>query len=356
MTYMLSVCIPTYNMGKYLAELLACLESQLRDDVEVVICDNGSTDDSEAIVRSFTDRLHNIQYYSNGTNVGPDINFLRVISLANGEYCWLMGADDVVKEHAIRDLVNEIRESRCDVYLCDRDEFDIHMKFKSSRRWLDCNSQREFTFSDKGKFLEYFKNCNSLGSLFSYMSCLIVRRSSWEAAPYDRDFENSYYSHVYKVFSLLATVGGARLKYLNRPLVDCRTGNDSFALDGAFRRYAIDIDGYYRLGQALFADCSVRRAFWGVLVDYTPWYRLAKARHAVRDSSEWKQLCHKLTGLGFSVGMIRFAGIVGSIGPLMQLLLLTWQYRERWRAKRMNRRREAFSDPQPDTDARGRTS
>ena len=53
---MISVCIATYNGARYIAEQLASIVKQLSAEDEVVVSDDGSTDGTIDIVRSFNDR------------------------------------------------------------------------------------------------------------------------------------------------------------------------------------------------------------------------------------------------------------------------------------------------------------
>jgi abequosyltransferase len=312
-------------MGGYLGDLISSILPQLNDNIEIVICDNSSDDDTSLIVESLAVNHKNISYYLNEENIGADRNYLRVVENARGEYCWLMGADDIIKEGAINTILEEIENYQEDVFLIDRDECDLEMNFRVTREWLDSGKPRTFRFNTADEFIEYFNNCKSLGSLFSYISSIIVKRESWNKADYDETFNNSYYSHVYKIFSMLLNKEDRGLRYVNKALVKTRMGNDSFAKDGIFRRYEIDIDGYKRIGVALFEDKVVRDAFWQVIVNYTPWYRLAKARFTTEDDLRWNRMSKKLVSMGFSLNLLRFVSVIGRMKPMMMILMLTWR-------------------------------
>ena len=51
--YKLSICIPTYNRAAYIGETLASIISQSNDDIEIVIVDGASTDNTADVVTSF---------------------------------------------------------------------------------------------------------------------------------------------------------------------------------------------------------------------------------------------------------------------------------------------------------------
>lgn len=83
----LSICIPTYNRCDILKDVLEQYVNnpEFDNDVELVISDNSSTDDTEIICRDISEKYHNIIYHRNEENI-RDANFPKVLSLANGEY------------------------------------------------------------------------------------------------------------------------------------------------------------------------------------------------------------------------------------------------------------------------------
>lgn len=89
----LSVCMATYNGGHWVREQLASILCQLGPDDEVVVSDDGSTDDTLAVVRSFGDpRIRTLE----GAPVRhPALNFERALAAARGDLVALSDQDDV---------------------------------------------------------------------------------------------------------------------------------------------------------------------------------------------------------------------------------------------------------------------
>jgi glycosyltransferase involved in cell wall biosynthesis len=90
---MISVCIATFNGEKYIEKQLASILSQIAENDEVVICDDGSNDRTISLIENFTDiriRLHN-----NPIRLGHVKNFEAALSLARGDYIFLSDQDDV---------------------------------------------------------------------------------------------------------------------------------------------------------------------------------------------------------------------------------------------------------------------
>ncbi|WP_309103240.1 glycosyltransferase [Microbacterium sp.] len=88
-----SVCIATYNGGRYLREQLESVLAQLGPDDEIVIVDDASSDDSVGIVESFADPR--LTVHRNVENLGYVRSFERAMSLARGDVLLLCDQDDV---------------------------------------------------------------------------------------------------------------------------------------------------------------------------------------------------------------------------------------------------------------------
>jgi len=88
-----SVCIPSYNHARYIGASIESVLAQSFEDWELVIVDNFSTDDTQAVVKSFRDPR--IRSYASDRNVGLVRNWNRCVSLARGEYVGILPADDI---------------------------------------------------------------------------------------------------------------------------------------------------------------------------------------------------------------------------------------------------------------------
>jgi abequosyltransferase len=99
---LLTIAIPTYNRSKFLAELLACLETELAGQtwIELLVLDNASQDDTQEVVAESTRGLA-LQYVRNATNIGSDRNFQKCFEMARGKYFLLFGDDDLLVPGAV---------------------------------------------------------------------------------------------------------------------------------------------------------------------------------------------------------------------------------------------------------------
>lgn len=102
----LSVCIPTYNRAVHLKNCLNSIKQLNLDEnikLEVCISDNCSTDNTYEIVKEAQQYIE-IKYQRNDSNLGIPRNFLKVISMASGDFCWLIGDDDLLVSDTLVEL------------------------------------------------------------------------------------------------------------------------------------------------------------------------------------------------------------------------------------------------------------
>ena len=90
-----SVGLPVYNGERFIAEALSGILEQTFEDLELIISDNGSTDDTRAICREFVARDKRVTYYRNEQNLGLSWNYRRVFELSSGAYFKWAAYDDV---------------------------------------------------------------------------------------------------------------------------------------------------------------------------------------------------------------------------------------------------------------------
>ena len=205
----LSICIPTYNREKYLKELLDCILNQLKDIedgiVEICVSDNASTDNTQSMMLEYQQKYNNITYFRWDKNMGADMNYLKVVEIAHGKYCWFFGSDDLMVDGAIKKMLEEIKED-CDIYLCNTIQCDQIMNKKKLSIMLKTNIPASvFYFGKDTQILNYLKSINnkSVNAIFTYLSSVIVKKQQWNSIEFDKSFIDTAYAHTYILLSLL---------------------------------------------------------------------------------------------------------------------------------------------------------
>ena len=91
-----SVAMCTYNGARFVAEQLASVAAQTRPPDELVVCDDGSRDETRALVEEFAGRApFPVRLFVNERNLGSTRNFGRAVSLCTGDLIALADQDDV---------------------------------------------------------------------------------------------------------------------------------------------------------------------------------------------------------------------------------------------------------------------
>ena len=107
----LSIGLPVYNGERYLHKALASLLSQDFDDFELIISDNGSSDQTEAICRDFAGKDFRIRYFRSDVNRGATWNFRRVFELSEGDFFKYAAYDDECYPTMLRRCMEVFRVS-----------------------------------------------------------------------------------------------------------------------------------------------------------------------------------------------------------------------------------------------------
>lgn len=313
MSIKLSICIPTYNRGALIGKTLESIIAQSTGEVEIVVSDNASTDNTTEVIKAISAKFPRIIYVREDVNRGADANYMNVVAHATGEYCWLFGSDDVMRDGAIQKVIEELKEAPA-VLLSNRLECDLYLRPLRVRKWLFTQEKKmSFDFSTDEGVARYFKAVDTLGGAFSFLSSIVVKRSLWESVPMDQQFMGTAYSHVYKIISMLLRDG--RLTYLNDWTVYCRLDNDTtFSKDGFLRRVMLDLDAYYALGSVLLADKPLaKEALYEILrrqQNNLP--AMIRLIAAASMAGNWAEIKSRILKIGLDHELIKRAEIIGT--------------------------------------------
>src|SRR5688572_21008551 len=94
---LVTIGLPVYNAERWIQAAVDCLLQQTYQNLELVVCDNASTDATAAMCAEYAAKDQRLRYFRNTRNVGtrgPKGNFSRVLSHATGKYFMWASADD----------------------------------------------------------------------------------------------------------------------------------------------------------------------------------------------------------------------------------------------------------------------
>ena len=109
---MVSVIIPMYNVADYIEQCLTSILTQTYSNIELILIDDGSTDDTLNIAEIITKDSNNTKIYSI-INQGPAYARNLGIEASKGEYIMFVDSDDYLSEEAIETLLKIITENNC---------------------------------------------------------------------------------------------------------------------------------------------------------------------------------------------------------------------------------------------------
>ena len=115
--YLLSICIPTFNRKNELENILDTIKSN--NDIEVVICDDGSNDNTDKLVKNYYSKL-NIKYIFQ-KNLGVSAAMLTAYNNSSGKYVIKMDSDDLFTDDGINFILDSIKKkykSSCLSFWC----------------------------------------------------------------------------------------------------------------------------------------------------------------------------------------------------------------------------------------------
>lgn len=112
---LVSIIIPVYNVQNYLEDCLNSVLQQTYKNIEIIIVDDGSTDNSPEILRKYNSIYKNILVVFQKKNAGQGRARNIGIEHANGKYILFVDADDFIEQEAINYLIKEIGEKDIDL-------------------------------------------------------------------------------------------------------------------------------------------------------------------------------------------------------------------------------------------------
>lgn len=114
---LVSIGIPTFNRFYYLKEAIQSILSQDYENIEVIISDNCSNDETEAYCSDLALNNAKVTYIRQSTNIGAAKNFEYVLNQASGDFFMWLADDDRCESEFITELMSEFQKDES-IVLC----------------------------------------------------------------------------------------------------------------------------------------------------------------------------------------------------------------------------------------------
>lgn len=219
----LTIAIPTYNRKEAITSKVNEISTyisnhNLSEQIELLIVDNCSSKyNIYEILKNRKDTSF-INVQKNSGNIGAGSNFLRCLELANSEYVWLLGDDEILDLSYLENLLSTLQNKDC--YLLPHNE---------------SYAEKATYFGDFSSIDELFEKFWNLGSFF-VLSIFIFRKES--VLNYLKDgYETVVYQHPYSAMTLAMLNDKKNIQLTNLPLLRIQNhtnNNPRFDMVNAF--------------------------------------------------------------------------------------------------------------------------
>lgn len=209
----LSICIATLNRGAFIAETLDTIVPQLGDDVELVIVDGASKDDTADVVGRYVAVDPRVRYVRLDKASGVDQDYDLAVSHARGAYCWLMTDDDLLKPGAVNRVLAEL-DGRVELVIVNTEV-----------RTVDFGGALRSALVAKIEDVDYAQEqadqlLADTAHALSFIGCVVVLRSFWLS----RD-RAAYYGSLFVHVGVIFQARTPCTRVIGEPLITIRYGN-----------------------------------------------------------------------------------------------------------------------------------
>ena len=111
MNALVSIITPSYNSAKFIAETIQSVQNQTHQNWEMIIVDDGSSDETESVVLSIIQNDNRIQFHKLSQNSGAAVARNTGIEKASGDYMTFIDADDIWFPTFIENNIKTIQET-----------------------------------------------------------------------------------------------------------------------------------------------------------------------------------------------------------------------------------------------------
>jgi abequosyltransferase len=168
----LSIVIATLNRARFIGETLESIVRQVTPEVEVLVLDGASKDDTGEVVEAIARRCPQLRYVRQDKNHGVDRDFDRAVELAQGTYCWLMTDDDLLKPGAVAAVLEGLR-SNPSLLLVNSEVKDLGMARVIEESRIGFQDDRRYGPNELSRLFA------DVGAYVTFIGAVVVERSLW---------------------------------------------------------------------------------------------------------------------------------------------------------------------------------
>ena len=217
----LSICIATYNRGKFIGETFDSILSQLPPYVELIVVDGASPDKTPEVMAQYLLQHPEMRYFREQENSGIDRDYDKAVGYARGEYCWLMTDDDLLRAGSVARVLDSLH-TKPDLVVVNAEVKSADFSTILDASFLKFSSDREYGEKDSEKFF------SEVGNYLSFIGGVVIRRQLW----LERDRASYYGTLFVHVGVIFQHPPITRVKVIAEPLIVIRYGNAMWTARG----------------------------------------------------------------------------------------------------------------------------
>lgn len=217
----LSICMATFKRGAFIAETLDTILPQLRPDVELIVVDGASPDNTAEVVSRYVRDWPQLRYVREEQNSGVDADYDKAVGYANGRHVWLMTDDDLLKPGAVDRVLELLDKEDPDLLVVDAEILDVRCEHLLQGRRFGFSGIRRYGADDGDALLA------DAGDVLSFIGGTVIRRTLWM----QRNRE-SYYGSLFIHVGVIFQAPIDRVILLGEPLIEIRFGNAMWSARG----------------------------------------------------------------------------------------------------------------------------
>lgn len=190
---LVSIVVPVYNVARYLKECLDSIKGQTYRNIEIIIVNDGSTDDSQIIIDEYKISDHRV------TGIVQDnqgLNMARAtgVKAASGEYISFVDSDDAIHEDYIKILFENLLTNNVDISVCGYQKFEIAEELENK---IITPNYAEQVLRNKPEIIDYYLGeSHSISNVFPMSAwgklyrAEVIENTDWEFSNYRRNEDN----------------------------------------------------------------------------------------------------------------------------------------------------------------------
>ena len=193
----ISIIVPVYNVEKYISRCLDSLVNQTLNDIEIIVVNDGSIDNSQKVIDGYAKKYKNVKSYTkeNGGQ-GSARNF--GLTKSSGEYVGYVDSDDYVELDMYEKLYNKAKENDSDIVICDN--YNVYEKKEK-------NLDIERIFFDDNKINAFFGKKAVWNKIYK-KNLLLKNKLKFRSKVWYEDLD----------FTIKAIISAKNIDYVRQPL------------------------------------------------------------------------------------------------------------------------------------------